>query len=72
MKFLSTLGIVVLAVAIILGEWRGSKSKKMRAAMAGITLAATLLALLLLIYPGLPGPTRMMKLLFGRLDKIME
>lgn len=72
MKFLSTIGILVLAVAIILGEWRGSKSKKMRVAMTGITLTATLLALLLLIYPGLPGPTQMIKLLFGRLDKIME
>lgn len=72
MKFLSTFGIVGLAVGIILGEWRGSKNKKMRVAMTGITLAATLLALLLLFYPRLPGPTQMMKLLFGWLDKRMK
>jgi len=72
MKFLYLIGLLAIGTSIIMAEWRGSKSKKMRVAMTSITLAATLLALLLLIYPGLPGPTQMMKLLFGRLDKMME
>ncbi len=71
MRFFYTIGILAITISIILGEWRGS-SKKVRAITTGITLAATLLALLLLIHPGLPGPTQMTKLLFGKLDKMMK
>ncbi len=72
MKILSTLGILILTVIIIWGEWRGSKSKKMRAITTGITLVSAALALTLLIYPNLPGPTQLIKLLFGKLDKMMK
>ncbi|MHA7964308.1 hypothetical protein ACX93W_09185 [Paenibacillus sp. CAU 1782] len=72
MKILSTMGILLLTLSIIFGEWRGSRVKKVRAITTGITLATAVLALLLLFQPSLPGPSQVVKLLFGKLDKMMQ
>ncbi|MNE69129.1 hypothetical protein D3C76_170310 [compost metagenome] len=72
MKSMSVLGILLLVAAIIYGEWHSSKRKRGKVVAAGITLAASVLALLLLFQPGLPGPTQLVKLLFGKMDKLMK
>ncbi|WP_440119372.1 hypothetical protein [Paenibacillus sp. QZ-Y1] len=48
MKLASVLGIVLLAAAIIYGEWQSSKQKRARIVVAGISIVAAVLALLLL------------------------
>ncbi|WP_405112962.1 hypothetical protein MHH28_05860 [Paenibacillus sp. FSL K6-1217] len=72
MKMAMILGILLLSAAIIIVEFRGSKAKKARQVIAGITFTAAGLAILLLFQPGLPGPTELVKLLFGRIDLIMK
>ncbi|MNW43106.1 hypothetical protein D3C74_202950 [compost metagenome] len=72
MKSVSVLGIFLLVAAIIYGEWHSSKRKRAKVVAAGIMLAASVLALLLLFQPGLPGPSQLVKLLFGKMDKLMK
>ncbi|MEK4852218.1 hypothetical protein NST04_20385 [Paenibacillus sp. FSL H7-0756] len=72
MKLVMILGILLLSASIIIIEFRGSKDKKTRKVIAGITLATAGLTILLLFQPGLPGPTEMVKLLFGQIDLIMK
>lgn len=72
MKLASVLGIVMLAAAIIYGEWQSSKQKRARVVVAGITIIAAALGLLLLFQPRLPGPSQFVKLLFGHVDKFMK
>lgn len=72
MKLAMVLGILLLSVAIIIFEFRGSRVKKARQVTAGITFVAAGLTILLLFRPGLPGPTELVKLLFGRIDLIMK
>ncbi|ETT56164.1 hypothetical protein C162_01937 [Paenibacillus sp. FSL R7-269] len=72
MKLVMILGILLLSASIIVFEFRGSKDKKTRKVIAGITLATAGLTILLLLQPGLPGPTELVKLLFGRIDLIMK
>ncbi|MFX3649762.1 MAG: hypothetical protein ACE3K2_10080 [Paenibacillus sp.] len=72
MKLGSILGILMLAAAIIYGEWKGSKEKRARIVSAGITAVAAVIGIILLFQPRLPGPTQVMKLVFGSVDKIMK
>ncbi|WP_340023533.1 hypothetical protein MHI24_00175 [Paenibacillus sp. FSL K6-1096] len=72
MKIAMILGILLLSAAIIIIEFRDTKSKKARRAAAGITLMTAGLTILLFIHPGLPGPTELVKLLFGKIDLIMK
>ncbi|MEK4042739.1 hypothetical protein NSU18_03685 [Paenibacillus sp. FSL H8-0048] len=72
MKMAIIIAILLLACGIIIFEFRGSKDKKARKVIAGITFGAACLTILLLFQPGLPGPTELVKLLFGRIDLIMK
>ena len=72
MKFVSVLGIFLLTAAMVYDEWRSSAQKKARIVAGGITLLSAMLALSLLFLPSLPGPTQWIKLLFGKIDKIMK
>lgn len=72
MKMAMILSILLLSCGIIIFEFRGSKDKKARKVIAGITFAAAGLTILLFFQPGLPGPTELVKLLFGRIDLIMK
>ncbi|WP_267879787.1 hypothetical protein [Paenibacillus massiliensis] len=40
--------------------------------MISVTLGTAILAIVLLYQPNLPGPTQWVKLLFGKIDKIMK
>ncbi|MEK4661014.1 hypothetical protein MHH93_03910 [Priestia sp. FSL H7-0729] len=72
MKLGSILGIVMLAAAIMYGEWKSSKEKRARIVSAGITAVATVIGIILLFQPRFPGPTQVMKLVFGSMDKLMK
>ncbi|WP_342555934.1 hypothetical protein [Paenibacillus sp. FSL R7-0652] len=72
MKIASMLGILMLAAAIIYVEWKQYREKKTRIILAGITAASAVIGILLLIDPSLPGPSELIKLLFGSVDKVMK
>lgn len=69
MKIAYTLAIILAAVGIGYGEWRASKEKKAQLAAAGIISVAAILAIALIFFPDLPGPTQLVLWLFGWLDK---
>ena len=48
MKLGSILGILMLATAIVYGEWKSSKEKRARIVSAGITAVAAVLGIILL------------------------
>lgn len=72
MKIAMVLGILLLSAAIIIFEFRGSRVKRARQVVAGITLSAAGITILLFFHPGLPGPTELVKLVFGKIDLIMK
>ncbi|WP_413409031.1 hypothetical protein [Paenibacillus amylolyticus] len=72
MKLGSILGILLLATAIVYGEWKSSKEKRARIVSAGITAVAAVIGIILLFQPRLPGPTQIVKLVFGSVDKFMK
>lgn len=72
MKIAMILGILLLCAAIIVFEFRNTRSKRARQVVAGITLATAGLTILLFILPDLPGPTELVKLVFGKIDLIMK
>ncbi|WP_315792584.1 hypothetical protein [Paenibacillus sp. BIC5C1] len=72
MRLASVLGIMLLASGIIYGEWLSTKQKRARVPVAGITVAAVFLAIVILFLPNVPGPTQVIKLIFGKVDKLMK
>ena len=55
MKLGSILGILMLATAIVYGEWKSTdKEKRARIVSAGITAVAAVLGIILLFQPRLP------------------
>ncbi|CAM4386814.1 hypothetical protein [Paenibacillus xylanexedens] len=72
MKLGSILGILMLATAIVYGEWKSSKEKRARIVTAGITAVAAVIGIILLFQARLPGPTQFVKLVFGSVDKFMK
>lgn len=72
MKLGSIMGILMLATAIIYGEWRSSKEKRARILIVAITAIAAVIGIILLFQPRLPGPTQFVKLVFGSVDKVMK
>lgn len=72
MKILSALAILLLTIVMLYFEKKLAKKKKEKGVAAGITIAASILALTLLFMPTLPGPTQLVNLLFGGMDKILK
>lgn len=72
MKLLSALAILLITIAMLYFEGQQAKQKKEKGVAAGITIAASILALTLLFMPTLPGPTQLVNLLFGSMDKILK
>jgi hypothetical protein len=71
MKWSAIIGIALLTAAILYGELRNSKQKKTKAVVSGITLLSAAIALTLLFKPHMPGPSQLVGLLFGGLDKLL-
>ncbi|MGN7412806.1 hypothetical protein [Paenibacillus sp. SAF-068] len=72
MKLGSILGILMLAAALMYWEWKSSKEKRARIVSAGITVIAAVIGIILLFQPRLPGPTQIVKLVFGSVDQLMK
>ncbi|PYE50375.1 hypothetical protein DFQ00_104334 [Paenibacillus barcinonensis] len=70
--FSSVLGVMLVAATIIYVEWKSSKENKVRWITAGITAISAVIGILLLFNPRLPGPSAVVKLLFGGVDKMMK
>lgn len=69
MKIAYTLAVIVAAAGIGYAEWRAGEEGKARIVLLGLLLLAAGLAIALIFFPDLPGPTQLILLLFGWLDK---
>ncbi|MFE0299106.1 hypothetical protein [Priestia megaterium] len=74
MKWITVIGITVCVVLIFLYEWpkMDRNQKKEKAAFVILTTMGWLLAILLLFFPDMPGPTQMIDMLFKPLGKTLE
>ncbi len=74
MKWLSVLGILVIAVLITLYEWPKIKKnqKREKRAFVVLTLGSVMLAILLLYFPDMPGPTQLVDAIFKPFGKLLE
>ncbi|WP_028400700.1 hypothetical protein [Ectobacillus panaciterrae] len=74
MKWITVAGITVCVVLIVLYEWpkMDRNQKKEKAAFVTLTAMGWLLAILLLFFPDMPGPTQMIEKIFKPLGKILE
>jgi multisubunit Na+/H+ antiporter MnhB subunit len=74
-KWGASIGITVLVAIMILYEWPKIKpnQKKEKAVFIGLTAMGWLLGVLLLFFPDLPSPTKLLDTLFGPLSqKLLE
>ncbi|WP_184181416.1 hypothetical protein [Paenibacillus sp. JGP012] len=71
-KLGSVIGVLLLAATIIYVEWKNSEENKVRWIAGGITAISAVIGILLLFNPRLPGPSAVVKLLFGGVDKVMK
>jgi hypothetical protein len=74
MKWITVIGITVCVVHIFLYVWpkMDRNQKKEKAAFVILTTMGWLLAILLLFFPDMPGPTQMIDMLFKPLGKMLE
>ncbi|CAN7591947.1 hypothetical protein [Paenibacillus sp. LjRoot56] len=73
MKWVSVLGITLLVTAITLLEWpKFSHLSKEKMAFAALFMIGYVLAILLIFYPELPGPTQMATAIYKPFAKILE
>ncbi|CUB08490.1 hypothetical protein BN2127_JRS1_00272 [Bacillus cereus] len=74
MKWLTMAGITVSLFLIILYEWpkMTQNQKKEKATFVILTMMGWLLAILLLFFPDVPGPTQIIEKLFKPLGTILE
>lgn len=72
MKSASMVGIVLLAAAIVCVEWKNTPQQRERRVVAGITAGAVILSIVLLLLPGIPGPSEFVKFVFGQVDQYMK
>lgn len=74
MKLSFVLAITVTVALIALFEWRQINQKLKREKIAFVTLTAVgwLLAILLVLYPDMPGPTQFVEAIFKPLGKLLE
>ncbi|MGF9887448.1 hypothetical protein ABEX78_02225 [Priestia megaterium] len=74
MKWITVIGITVCVFLIVLYEWPKMErnQKKERAAFVVLTAMGWMLAILLLFFPDMPGPTQMIEKLFKPLGQMLE
>lgn len=66
------IGILLISGIIMVGESSSCQQKKAKIIMYSITLGTMILAITLVFQPNLPGPTQVIKLTFGWVDKLMK
>jgi 4-hydroxybenzoate polyprenyltransferase len=75
MKLFAVLGITLIITLMTLYEWSRmdpQKQKKEKAAFVTFTTVGWLLAILLVYYPELPGPTQVMEAIYKPFGKVLE
>lgn len=74
MNFASIIGITVVAILMTLYEWpkMNKNQKKEKKAFVTLTMAGWLLAVLLVFFPDMPGPTQLIDVVFKPLGKFLE
>jgi hypothetical protein len=74
MKGAEVVGITVLVLLIFLCGWPKAKrnQKKIKAAFVVLTIVGWLLAVLLVFFPDMPGPTQVISKLFKPLGQMLE
>lgn len=67
-------GVTVIAFLIVLFEWPKMNQYllKEKATFAAITIIGWLLAILLIFFPDMPGPTQMVDAIYKPLGKLLE
>jgi hypothetical protein len=63
--------VAITAILMLLYDWRGLKEAKVKVAYFALYIPGFTLAILLLIYPNLPGPNQWMWPLFQPLAKLL-
>jgi multisubunit Na+/H+ antiporter MnhB subunit len=74
MKWGAVFAIVIIAILMTLFEWPkiNQNQKKEKAAFMIVTGIGCLLAILLIIYPEMPGPTQLVESIYKPLGKLLE
>ncbi|MBM4761099.1 hypothetical protein [Bacillus sp. B15-48] len=74
MKFASVIGITMIAILMTLYEWPkiSKNQKKEKRAFVALTIAGWMLAVLLVYFPDMPGPTQLIQTVFKPLSKFLE
>lgn len=74
MRWTTILGITVIVALMAMYEWPKMKQhlKREKAAFAAILIIGWLLAILLVFYPDMPGPTQMVDAIYKPLGKLLE
>ncbi|WP_141430429.1 hypothetical protein [Bacillus sp. 03113] len=74
MKWLAVLGITTWAVVLTFYEWpkMNPNQKKEKVTFVTLTTLGWLLAVLLLFFPNMPGPTQLLDYIFKPLSKLLE
>jgi hypothetical protein len=74
MKWIKVAGITVCVVLIVLYEWpkMDRNQKREKAAFVTLSMMGWLLAILLLFFPDMPGPTQMIEKVFEPLRKMIQ
>lgn len=74
MKSAALFGITIVVILISLYEWPKIKKNqnKEKWSFVTLTMAGWLLAVLLIIFPEMPGPTQWIDIIFKPLGKLLE
>lgn len=74
MKWVTILGITVCAALIVVYEWPklNQNQKKEKTAVVTFTAMGWLLAILLLFFPEMPGPTQIIEKIYEPLSKLLK
>ncbi|HZH61584.1 MAG TPA: hypothetical protein VEY70_18840 [Metabacillus sp.] len=74
MNLASVFGITLVAILITLYEWPKMKKnqKKEKWTFVTLTMAGWLLAVLLVFFPDMPGPTHFIDMIFKHLGKLLQ
>jgi multisubunit Na+/H+ antiporter MnhB subunit len=74
MNLASVFGITVVAILITLYEWpkMNKNQKKEKWTFVTLTIAGWLLAVLLVFFPDMPGPTHLIDMIFKPLGKLLQ
>ncbi|MDF2962301.1 MAG: hypothetical protein K0S39_4036 [Paenibacillus sp.] len=72
MKWGSLIGIIVIVALMILFEWPKINRSKEKIAFIILTAIGFVLAIVLLFYPDMPGPTQMLISIFKPFGKLLK